>query len=224
MANCPACCESMSRVRVDPIEIDACSHCGGFWFGRSELETLTSAQTVRSVLDAAHGKPGRCRGCNQSVSEPGPCPKCDREAPACPACSRAPLAIGNVKGVNLDVCPRCGGVWFDAGELQLVAGHGSAVQKLQQGAFKVTDRNEAERPRKWVHCSACAKSLLEINAFAKDDALFCGTCCPAGASPVVAILTPKDPTLIDEGHALRHAQRNQVASYAALRTLLRFLG
>ena len=40
-------------------------------------------------------------------------------APKCPRCS-GPLTEREFQNVKLDVCDRCKGVWFDAGELEMV--------------------------------------------------------------------------------------------------------
>ncbi len=38
----------------------------------------------------------------------------------CPAC-RSPLIVVEREGIELDHCPRCRGIWFDEGELALLA-------------------------------------------------------------------------------------------------------
>ena len=38
----------------------------------------------------------------------------------CPACS-APMIVIERQGIELDYCPACRGLWFDADELELLA-------------------------------------------------------------------------------------------------------
>ena len=47
----------------------------------------------------------------------------DRSVPgalACPSCATATMRTLHPRGVELDGCPDCGGVWFDGGELERV--------------------------------------------------------------------------------------------------------
>ena len=38
----------------------------------------------------------------------------------CPVCSQQPLESHTFRGVQIDVCPVCAGIWFDAGEVKLL--------------------------------------------------------------------------------------------------------
>lgn len=38
----------------------------------------------------------------------------------CPDCGSQSLLARNVRGIELDICPGCHGVWFDQGELRKV--------------------------------------------------------------------------------------------------------
>jgi Zn-finger nucleic acid-binding protein len=221
--NCPECTQPLNAVKVDQVELGACRTCGGLWFSQAQFRKVAAEETVRAVADASHGKLGRCRGCHERLTASQSCPKCQRKVPACPDCGRAPLALGNVRGVNVDVCPGCSGVWFDPGELQLVAGFGPAVQRVQMGAFKSTVKTEPSRHQR-VTCDTCKKRIARVHAFAKDDVVYCGTCCPKGAAPVVAILTAKPTTVSEECHH-HHAMHGQTDPLStALRVLLEFLG
>jgi hypothetical protein len=39
----------------------------------------------------------------------------------CPSC-REPLIVAEYRGIEIDVCPSCGGIWLDRGELEALAG------------------------------------------------------------------------------------------------------
>ena len=41
------------------------------------------------------------------------CPKCDGS-----------LSTGNFENIQVEICDKCGGVWLDAGELQLIVNQG----------------------------------------------------------------------------------------------------
>ena len=38
----------------------------------------------------------------------------------CPRCNNVNLVISNTKGVEIDFCPNCKGVWLDRGELEKI--------------------------------------------------------------------------------------------------------
>lgn len=69
----------------------------------------------------------------------------------CPVC-RVPGFVVEYQGVELDLCPDCGGVWFDRGELELVL---AGERPLGQAAA-VTD--EERRP-----CPLCRKKMDKMN-------------------------------------------------------------
>jgi membrane associated rhomboid family serine protease len=70
----------------------------------------------------------------------------------CPKCGKGmhPLRL---EGVDLDVCPACDGMWFDAGELSAAAGL----------SFSTEPTGEALRSarRTWHRCPLCAVRLYE---------------------------------------------------------------
>jgi Zn-finger nucleic acid-binding protein len=106
-AVCPSCRRPMIVYELDGVEIDRCLDCGGTWLDSGELEAIArSAGTAdpelpRTVRDAPAGPKGARR-----------CPRCARPLRA--------IGIGKEKRIELDRCPRCGGLWLDRGELEAV--------------------------------------------------------------------------------------------------------
>ncbi len=85
-----------------------------------------------------------------------------RAPTACPACSDSPLKPFRAKGIELDLCEKCGSVWFDREEL-------SRLSKQQYGADLETDAQVLAGERSEVDgvyemlwdCGFCdAKKLL----------------------------------------------------------------
>ena len=78
----------------------------------------------------------------------------------CPVC-KDPMIIVEYQRIELDYCTKCLGVWFDAGELELLAEHLS----LDEGAlclqeiWALTDAKVAEKPRK---CQMCGKKMRKV--------------------------------------------------------------
>ncbi len=71
----------------------------------------------------------------------------------CPACKNAMIVVEH-KRIELDYCPRCQGVWFDSGELELwleSVEHGDTRQFLGD-ILKAQEAVSAEKRRKCPIC------------------------------------------------------------------------
>ncbi len=78
----------------------------------------------------------------------------------CPACTDADLAISERRGIEVDYCPRCRGVWLDRGELDKILERASI--DTTSAAVKRTDeahlasglngirRDEPRRRKSWL--------------------------------------------------------------------------
>ena len=62
-----------------------------------------------------------------------------------------------LKGVEIDYCTDCGGIWLDAGELEMLLDDRQHAEKLLK-SFKI-DANCTEKPRK---CPICLKKMQKI--------------------------------------------------------------
>lgn len=74
----------------------------------------------------------------------------------CPVCKSAMIVL-ELDEVEVDYCPDCGGIWLDAGELELLLGDSRQAKKLLD-SFKV-DSKCTERQRK---CPICLKKMQKI--------------------------------------------------------------
>jgi Zn-finger nucleic acid-binding protein len=75
----------------------------------------------------------------------------------CPVC-REPLIVAEREGIELDACPWCRGLWFDAGELALLAEKEGRTLSVADGsalAAAVT----SEKPRQ---CPRCDKAMEKV--------------------------------------------------------------
>jgi uncharacterized protein len=78
----------------------------------------------------------------------------------CPVCGKDALIV-EYENIELDYCPTCGGVWFDAGELDLLleeAGLGDDRHFLG-GIADSPEVNIAEKKRR---CPVCLRKMKEI--------------------------------------------------------------
>jgi len=88
--------------------LDMCyGGCGGIWFDADELKRVTprAAATLHTIWQAPVDP--------KKLAEPRRCPRCpdqilDRKW------------FSDLKRVEIDQCPICGGIWLDAGEFSSV--------------------------------------------------------------------------------------------------------
>jgi Zn-finger nucleic acid-binding protein len=98
---CPACGELLFERTYSGVDIDECDRCFGLWLDHGELEHLAENLPL----------PERLLRTNQATVQVRP-----EGTRPCPHC--AEMLVGtHVKGVRIDLCPDCQGVWLDQGEL-----------------------------------------------------------------------------------------------------------
>ncbi|OFV80915.1 MAG: hypothetical protein A2Y78_13565 [Acidobacteria bacterium RBG_13_68_16] len=74
----------------------------------------------------------------------------------CPIC-REPLIVAERQSIELDVCPWCHGLWFDVGELELLAGKLGRSLELGETAFEPTATEEKAR-----RCPRCDRAMDKV--------------------------------------------------------------
>ena len=74
----------------------------------------------------------------------------------CPACKNAMITL-ELADVEIDHCTDCGGIWLDAGELELLLGDAEKSKQLLN-SFKI-DTECAEKRRK---CPICLKKMRKV--------------------------------------------------------------
>ncbi len=84
--------------------LDVCyGGCGGIWFDATELERVSAsaATTLHTIWNVPTS--------NVKLTEPRWCPRC-------PDLVLERKWFSETKQVEIDQCPKCGGIWLDAGE------------------------------------------------------------------------------------------------------------
>ena len=101
---CPVCKQAMMVVEHHQIELDFCPKCKGVWFDADELELLLASMELETPEFA--------------IKNMLSLPEVERGRRKCPICGRnmKEVAIGQ-PAINIDVCRRGNGLWFDGGEL-----------------------------------------------------------------------------------------------------------
>lgn len=74
----------------------------------------------------------------------------------CPVC-REPLIVAEREGIELDVCPWCHGLWFDAGELSLLSEKLGRSLRVSEGSLERAETSE--KPRK---CPRCDRAMDKV--------------------------------------------------------------
>ena len=106
LLTCPKCENPMDKVDFARVEVDRCTICGGLWFDATELSRLRTA-TGSEVIDVGGLKTGTAKERPASAME---CPK-----DSTPLVARADP---DQEHIEYEQCPKCLGVFFDAGEFK----------------------------------------------------------------------------------------------------------
>jgi Zn-finger nucleic acid-binding protein len=100
-----------------PRRFRCCPQCLGFWFARSDLNYLHVTEEnlkEQKLVELGFG-----------VKSLRPCPQCRKTS----------MLVKKVRGVEVDICTACLGIWLDAGELY----------RLSEVKFKTSSRSKIEQ-------------------------------------------------------------------------------
>ena len=75
----------------------------------------------------------------------------------CPSCSE-PLIVVEREGIELDYCPKCKGLWFDADELELL----NEALKLDAALPDMGSLSKAVTTEKGRKCPRCGKRMEKV--------------------------------------------------------------
>ena len=103
---CPSCKNPLREKNAGGMTLDLCyGGCGGIWFDAAELERVSvsapAATTLHTIWQIASS--------NAQPAETRLCPRCPEQV-------LERKWFSDVKQVEMDQCPKCGGIWLDAGE------------------------------------------------------------------------------------------------------------
>ena len=109
MPRCPACSELLFRRKIESVEVDGCPGCGGAWLDKGELHALAKSPEALRKLDRTF-VPGAQA---MAPQHRGLCPRCEQPL--------VQMEFEQFRGVRLDRCKPCGGLWLDHGEAGAIA-------------------------------------------------------------------------------------------------------
>jgi len=108
---CPACSNDLTPTAIGDVTVDVCKDgCGGVWFDNFELSKFDEAHEAcgEQLLSVEAGAPVNVDA------------KARRNCPKCADIVMQQHFFSVKRGVTVDECPRCGGIWLDAGELRQI--------------------------------------------------------------------------------------------------------
>ena len=126
--NCPVCpglpmqkLQIAHRHKSVYLTLDCCKRCGGVWFDRGEVQLsqqITSSKVRQRIAKHTSYGQSYCQSCHAFMDRnKTECAACGwHNQIACPVCAET-LQCKRHKGLTLDVCHSCKGIWFDQAEL-----------------------------------------------------------------------------------------------------------
>lgn len=125
---CPACGRELTTMTAGPIAVDVCvTGCAGIWLDNHELEKVDEqSEAAGAALLEIPGDPSLAVDLGRRRS----CPKCGPEM----VMMRHFESIA--RKVAVDECPSCGGIWLDAGELNVIRSEFPSAEARHDAARK----------------------------------------------------------------------------------------
>jgi Zn-finger nucleic acid-binding protein len=87
----------------------------------------------------------------------------------CPGCKR-PMLVVEYQKIELDYCGNCQGVWFDAGELELML-DSTGIGKTKSTIGALLHSPEAPTHEKKRKCPICRRTMKKVNISGTDHVI-----------------------------------------------------
>ncbi len=89
----------------------------------------------------------------------------------CPACN-SDMIVVEYNRIELDYCAKCHGVWFDAGELELLLGS-LGLDNTGPSLGDILEATETETGEEKRRCPLCLQKMKKVNLEAKVPVDLC---------------------------------------------------
>lgn len=127
--NCPKCLGKLEEKIVENVKTDVCWICEGIWFDKGELEKVLEADSKNFKfidVDRAELDGKESSELHEELDvKIGECPKCTKEIKL--------ERTSYPKGIFVDACPKCEGIWLDGGEIKKLRNR--TLVKLADGFY-----------------------------------------------------------------------------------------
>src|SRR3990167_11063713 len=114
--DCPKCVGKLEHKNAENVEVDVCFVCEGIWFDAGELEKVIEADSRDFKFIGLDKEELDGKEITDLRAE------LDKKETICPRCGNGiKLARKEHQGrhkINVDVCPKCNGIWLDGGEIK----------------------------------------------------------------------------------------------------------
>ena len=87
----------------------------------------------------------------------------------CPTCKQ-PMLVVEYKKIELDYCGNCQGIWFDAGELELMLGM-VGVRETKSILNNLLQTPEPSTREKKHRCPICHRNMKKVNISSTDHVI-----------------------------------------------------
>jgi len=98
----------MRKIAKDDVLVDRCPECCGVWLDSGELEMMEKGAGLEKAAIMQQARKELLHDSERLATVVGFCPKCEKTK----------LHQVKKRGVEMDVCSHCGGIFFDEGELE----------------------------------------------------------------------------------------------------------
>jgi Zn-finger nucleic acid-binding protein len=78
----------------------------------------------------------------------------------CPVCKKNEMLVIEHEDIEIDYCHRCGGIWLDEGELELMLGTEGQKDSAFSKALKTLETTGAKGGKK---CPVCSRTMLLVD-------------------------------------------------------------
>lgn len=113
---CPRCETVLKAVEYDEVQIQVCPDCKGEWLEAGELEKIAEHhEEVFTTEEIA-----KLDGVNKEIFTATETDHDELQCPECDGVEMKHFNYGETSGLLLDKCPKCGGIWMDAGQMEKV--------------------------------------------------------------------------------------------------------
>ena len=128
---CPACDRELEEMAAGGVVVDVCDGgCGGIWFDHFELRKF----------DESHESEGEALLDVKRDPEVVVDHSLRRGCPNCPGVVMMRHSFSPGDNVEIDECPKCGGIWLDAGELAAIRNQFENEEERAKAAKAWLDR------------------------------------------------------------------------------------
>lgn len=156
--NCPRCGMSLEVLTLptdrDDVEIDGCRGCRGVWIDGVELEQVVPA--LAHVAEQDRGGPWG-----------------GQTLPSCPRCQGKDTTVFHFRGIWVDHCRACHGVWLDGHEHQ---GLWERVRTAARHVRTYRDAPPAAPNVPQARCFACRASVPQAETLLTGQGPLCTSC------------------------------------------------